>query len=97
MHDALYESQNTWSSLSNPLDEFVSMAQKLGLDTEKFKIDYATELVNATINADYKEGSSKNVSGTPTYFIDGKKMENSDISSVEKFTAEIQKAIDAKN
>ncbi len=71
MHDALYESQNAWSSLSNPLDEFVSMAQKIGLDTEKFKTDYATELVNATINADLKEGNSKNVSGTPSYFVNG--------------------------
>lgn len=96
MHDALYESQDTWSSLSNPLNEFVSMAQKLGLDTEKFKTDYASETVNATINADLKEGNSKNVSGTPSYFINGKKVDNSDINTYEKFSAVIQKAIDGQ-
>lgn len=97
MHNLLYESQSSWAQLSNPYDQFVANAKSLGLDVTKFESDYASELVNSTINADLKEGNGKGVSGTPTYYIDGKKMNNADIGSVEKFSAEIQKAIDAKN
>jgi len=97
MHDKLYENQNSWSALSNPLDQFVGYAKLLGMDETKFRADYATESVNATINADLKEGNGKGVSGTPSYFLNGKKLDNGDINTYEKFSAVIQKEIDAQN
>lgn len=94
MHDILYENQSTWSAASDSLSIFTSYAKGIGLDVEKFKSDFATETVNSTINADLKEGNSKGVSGTPTYFLNGKKLDNGDINTYAGFSAKIQEAID---
>ena len=93
MHDLLYENQSAWSSSTNPLNTFTSYAQQLGLDVDKFKVDFTSEVVNSTINADLKEGNQKGVTGTPTYYLNGKKLENGDIGSYEKFATIIEQAI----
>lgn len=97
MHDLLYERNQEWVNLSSPQATFEQYAINLGLNIDKFKTDYASESVNATINADKKEGNSKQITGTPTYFINGKKIENGDISSVEAFSKQIEEAIKASS
>jgi protein-disulfide isomerase len=92
MHDKLYENYDMWVGSADPLNIFTKLAKILELDEEKFKADYYSETTNSIINADYKDGSNNGVDGTPTYFIDGKKMSNQDISTVDKFSAEIEKA-----
>lgn len=94
MHDLLYQNQNAWSSLSDPLSVFTGYAQQLGLDVNKFKTDFASESVNSTINADLQDGNNKGVTGTPTYFLNGQKLDNGEITSVSAFSAKIQAAID---
>lgn len=93
MHDLLYENQSAWTSSSNPLSIFTNYATQLGLNIEQFKTDFASETVNNTINADLKEGNDKGVSGTPTYYLNGKKLDNGDINTYEKFSAVIAEAI----
>lgn len=95
MHDMIYQNQSAWSTASDPLIIFSSYATSLGLDENKFKTDFASEVVNNTINADLKEGNSKGVSGTPTYFLNGKQLDNKDLGTVDSFSAIIQEAIDA--
>jgi len=95
MHNSLYQNQSLWINSSLPLTVFEQLAKSLGLNLDKFKTDFASESVNATINADYQEGVSKGVDGTPTYYLNGKKLDNKDISSVEKFSAKIDEAIKA--
>lgn len=95
MHDLIYENQSTWSGASDSLTIFASYAKSIGLDVEKFKTDFATEAVNSTINADLKDGNSKGVSGTPTYFLNGTQLKNGDISTYDKFSAKIQEAINS--
>jgi protein-disulfide isomerase len=75
MHNALYESQDQWSQLSDASSFFSKLAQQLGLDITKFKADYASSKVNDLINADLAEGSKLKIQGTPTFFLDGKKIE----------------------
>lgn len=93
MHDMLYENQESWLSSQQPLQVFESFANLLKLDVEKFKTDFASEQVNKTINADYKEGLSKNVAGTPTYFLNGTELDNADLQTVEQFSLKIEEAI----
>jgi protein-disulfide isomerase len=93
MHDLLYQNQQAWESTSDPLTVFTGYASQLALDTEAFKAYYVSESANASINADLKEGQSKGVNGTPTFFIAGVKVENDDLSTLEKFSAEIDKAL----
>ena len=97
MHDILYEQQQSWSDSTSASTIFESYAKQIGLDVEKYKLDAASSDVIAIINADISAGKSLNVSGTPTFFIDGKKIDDtSSIATVEGFTKVIQDAIDAK-
>lgn len=72
MHDALYENQSQWSSLSSPTPYFDKLAQQLGLNTTKFKSDYVSSAVNDLINADIAAGTKLGVQATPTFFLNGK-------------------------
>lgn len=75
MHDALYQSQDQWSSLSDPTNFFNQLAQQLGLNVTQFKTDYASSKVNDLINADTAEGNKMKIKGTPAFFINGKATE----------------------
>lgn len=95
MHDLLYQNQSQWSSqvTNNPQIIFENYAKELGLDIDKFKVDYVAESTNNTINADKNEGNNKGVSGTPTYYINGEKVDNSRLTTVESFSKVIDEAI----
>ncbi len=93
MYDMLYVNQRTWSVNTRPTDNFNAYAEQLALDIEKFKKDYASSEVNSVINADIsafkKTGQSL---GTPTFFLNGKKIDlkstsNDSVPSYEKLTA----------
>ncbi len=77
MHDLLYEGQKTWESTSDPTKTFEGYAVQLNLDLEKFKQDYQSSEVNDIINADVAEGQRLEVNSTPTFFLQGKKIEDS--------------------
>ena len=96
MHDALYENQESWSSASNPYSIFESYAQSLGLDLAKFKQDFESPQVNAVINADKKAGVDLSVDSTPTFFLDGKRIEE-EPTTLKDFAKLIDEAIKAKN
>jgi protein-disulfide isomerase len=72
MHDALYETQDQWSKMSDASPYFDQLAQQIGLDTTKFKADYMSSKVNDLINADVAAGTKLNIQGTPAFFINGK-------------------------
>jgi protein-disulfide isomerase len=96
MHDLLFEQLQAWNDSTSATTVFEGYAQQLQLDLEKYKIDAASSDTLSIINADIDAGKNLSVTGTPTFFIDGKKIETSDISTVESFTKAIQDAIDAK-
>jgi protein-disulfide isomerase len=97
MHDLLYTNQNAWSRSTTIAKDLEVYAQELGLDIEKYRTDYASSLTNSIIQADIKTGQELKVTGTPTFFIDGKKIEdNNSISTVATFSSAIDAAIAAK-
>lgn len=77
MHDALYDPSNNkaWTAASNPNPYFEQYAQQIGLNVNKYKTDFSSSQVNDTINADMDEGNRLKITGTPTFFINGKKVE----------------------
>lgn len=93
MHDLLFQNQQSWETTPNPLAIFSSYASKLNLDITAFKAYYASESANASINADLSEGQKKSVTGTPTFFINGKLVSNSELSTLDKFSAQIDEAL----
>ncbi len=99
MHDLLYDTQDPtgktgWVASSNPLSIFEGFAEQLGMNVAQFKTNFASEEVNDFINADIAAGKDIAVSGTPTFVLDGKKIENP--SSYEEFVKLIDEAIKAK-
>lgn len=95
MYDLLYKNQDSWSSSSTADTVFKSLAQSLNLDMGKLEADVKSDTTNAIINADIDAGKKLGVSSTPTFFIDGKKIENP--RDLEGFNKLIEDAIAAKS
>jgi len=76
MHDKLLEGQKIWELASDPQTYYDKYAKEIGLDMTKFGEDRASEEVNAVINADLKVVRELNLPGTPSFLINGKKVEN---------------------
>ncbi len=91
MHDILYERQESWKTMTSPVSAFESYASELGLDLDKFRADFASEAVNATINADIKQGQLINATSTPTFVLNGKKIEDN-LRSLDDFVRLIDAA-----
>jgi protein-disulfide isomerase len=104
MHDTLFENNDPqgasgWVASSTPTTFFNQFAQQLGLNVDQFKKDYASSKVNDLVNADMAEGNRLGITGTPTFFVDGKKVQvSNDVASFEKvIKAEIAKKQPATN
>jgi protein-disulfide isomerase len=96
MHDLLYQQNSDWKDSSNPYTIFEGYATQLGLDINKFKQDYSSSSVNDAINADVAQGKNLGVNGTPTFFLDGKKIDQAP-QDLDGFSKLIDNAITSKN
>ena len=94
MHDALYGQQKSWADASNPTPIFESFAGQLGLNLEQYKTDVASAKTNDIINADIAEGKKIGANSTPTFVLDGKKIDNP--NDLADFSKLIDEAIAAK-
>lgn len=94
MHDKLYEGQQSWSTVSNPNIVFEDYATQLGLNIEQFRKDSASSEVNDIINADMKAGHAIGANSTPTFVLDGKKLDQNpqDYASFAKLLDDAIKA-----
>jgi protein-disulfide isomerase len=78
MHDALYESQNSWKDTS--ADQrgslFAGYAEQAGLKKSTFEANLSknSASVNRKINFDIALGRKVGVDATPTFFLNGKKL-----------------------
>lgn len=94
MYDLLYKNRDSWSQESDPSATFRSYAQSLSMDMARYDGDVKSELTNAIINADIAEGQKLGVTGTPSFFINGKKIDNP--RDADAFNKVIEDAIKAK-
>lgn len=93
MHDKLYETQSSWGEVTtNQQQLFEGYAEQLGLNMSKFKQDYASQAVADTINKDISSGGQFNVTGTPTFIINGEKLD-SNPQSFDQFAQILNDAI----
>lgn len=75
MHDKLFETQSQWENLPDATDFFVNLAKQLGLDEQKVKAALQNDLYKQKIDEDVSEGISLGVNSTPTFFLNGHKMD----------------------
>ena len=75
MHDLLYENQQNWKGLSDVTDVFEGFAEQIGLNMEQYRTDVISGNIGAAIDADIKEGQGVGANSTPTFVINGQKVE----------------------
>lgn len=95
MHSMLFENQEQWSTSSNPAMEIVNYAREIGLDMDQFTEDLNSAETQETVMAQKEEGEDRGVNSTPTFFIDGEKVEPLP-KTYEEFEALIQQRLEEK-
>ncbi len=85
MHDAIYEQQNNLDE-----DFLIKLSKELGLDTDQFKQDLATDTVKEKVEDDFESGIRSGVNGTPTFFVNGERFDGgaTDLYEMLKESAE---------
>lgn len=96
MHDILYENQDSWASESSPSLTLEGYATQLGLNLEQFKADMSSAEVNSIINADLKAGQQTGASSTPTFIINGRRLDKNP-ASLDEFKKLIDEEIAKQN
>lgn len=94
MHDMLFEHQKDWSSTDTARETFIGYADSLGIDRAQFEKDMDSDAVKDKVSDNYSSGVKLRVAGTPSFFLNGKKMEA--FRSYEEFKTIIQDEINAK-
>jgi len=101
MHDLLFENRNSWiaqsgATTAQAITIFEQYAQRLGLNVEQFKQDVNSSAVNAVIQADIRAGQDARVTSTPSFILDGTKLEDAR-DTIDYFSEKIDEALKAKN
>lgn len=88
MHDHLLSHQHSLSE-----EELLSHAQALGLDMPRFSRDLGDPAVAEKVRADANSGLHSGVTGTPTFFVNGRRLEGGFREA--ELDAAIQAALDS--
>ncbi|MFD6446014.1 DsbA family protein [Promicromonospora sp. NPDC060204] len=76
MYQRMYESQAEWGEVQQSQAEvFRGFARDLGLDLDRYDAAVADPATTERVQYDFDEGRALGVSGTPTFFLDGEKLE----------------------
>lgn len=70
----MFEKQEEWADENNPDDLFAGYAQSLGLDEKNFKERMNGEETDKLVGEDSALGSRLQLSGTPTFFVNGEQV-----------------------
>jgi protein-disulfide isomerase len=91
-HDELFLNQ---SSLSN--QKYMEIAQGIGLDQTKFSKDFLRPSLRRKIELDLADGKKAGVTGTPTIFVNGRRLSKRNYAVLKKMIDEELKRIKADN
>lgn len=75
MSERIFIGQSDWEDLKDPTEIFVGYAEALELDMEQFKSNLKNNDLLTKIQNDSSTGIAAGVGGTPTFFINGKKID----------------------
>jgi protein-disulfide isomerase len=71
MHDRIFSGRGDWSGNSEADQVFKGYAGDLGLDSAAFDECLDSGRMSASVQADWTEGRTRGVTGTPSFFING--------------------------
>lgn len=75
MHDLLFERQREWATQVSPLKTFEKYAGEIMLNVEKFSKCVQDGETALQVQNDLAEAARRGVMATPTFFINGRKLE----------------------
>ncbi len=75
MHDILFAKQTEWAGQNDPMESFNAYAMMLGLEMTKFEADVKSQSVKDMVNTDSLDATRYRLSGTPSFFVNGRKVE----------------------
>jgi protein-disulfide isomerase len=90
-HDLLFENQQTWSQSPTPNAQFQQYAAELELDIDQFRRQLNASLLRDKVQAQQAEGRDRGVTGTPTMFLNGERMQ---YSTYQEFLEQVARALD---
>lgn len=90
-HDLLFENQQEWSTAAVPSVYFEKYAEELGLDIPTFRRHMQSTVLRDRVQADFAEGRELGINGTPTFFLNGERMQ---YETFQQFIEQIAFAID---
>ena len=90
-HNLLFANQSEWAAATNPSTFFLQYADELGLDLPTFKRHVNSSMLMDRIKSDFASGIERQISGTPTLFLNGEMMQ---FETFQEFIEQIAFAID---
>lgn len=91
MYQRMYETQAEWGEAQESrADVFRGFAQELDLDMDAYDAAVADPATTERVRSDFDEGRALGVGGTPTFFLDGEKLE---VTSPEALAQAVQSAL----
>ena len=91
--DMLFANQKDWTKSTNPSGLFTKYATDLGLDLKLFTKHQKSSVLQANIKANMLEARGLGLTGTPSFYLNGTKLE---VSSYDDFKAKIAAAVNPK-
>ncbi len=88
----LYEKQNGWKDVRDPRSLYKGYAESLSLNVEQFDVYMNSDEAKARVDADYESGFAAGINQTPTFFINGEKIDSP--RGLELFKELIQQVIE---
>lgn len=84
MYQRLFESPEEWGHQETSQEEtFFGYAEELGLDMERFEADFNDPAILERVEQSQQDGQDLGVQGTPTFFLDGERLEPESITDLE--------------
>ncbi|QCQ94124.1 DsbA family protein [Rhodococcus sp. SGAir0479] len=76
MYKRMYETQAEWGEQQTPMDDvFRGFAEEMGLDMAAYDAAYSAPETLDRIRQDVNDGRALGVQGTPTFFVNGQRIE----------------------
>ena len=83
MYARLFQTQSQWGEQqASKADLFRGFAQELGLDMTAYDAAVSDPATQARVKEDFAAGQAMGVRGTPTFFLDGQKLELTQLSDL---------------
>lgn len=91
MYAKLFQNQQAWAGKPGAEQTFRDYAQQLGLDMAAYDAAVAAPRTTEKVRTDMRAGADAGVSGTPTFFVNGEKLQP---ESVQDITDALDQALD---